>query len=55
MLKIIRDLLVHNRGFAAGVFLLGFVLIIAALSFVSPYNPLDSYVVAPDIDRKSVV
>jgi peptide/nickel transport system permease protein len=49
MLKIIRDLLLHNWGFAAGVFLLGFVLIIAALSFVSPYNPLDSYVVAPDM------
>lgn len=49
MLKILRDLLRHNRGFAAGVFLLGFVLSIAALSFVSPYNPLDSYVVPPDM------
>jgi peptide/nickel transport system permease protein len=49
MLKILRDLLKHNRGFAAGVSLLGFVLLIAALSFVSPYNPLDSYVVPPDM------
>ena len=49
LLKTIRDLLVHNRGFSVGVFLLGFVLIIAALSFVSPYNPLDSYLVPPDM------
>jgi peptide/nickel transport system permease protein len=47
--KTLRDLLRHHRGFAAGAFLLGFVLIIAALSFVSPYSPLDSYVVAPDL------
>ena len=49
MWKIIRDLLRYNRGFAAGVGLLGFVLLIAASSLVSPYSPLDSYVVAPDM------
>jgi len=49
MWQIIRDLLRHNRGFAAGVALLAFVVAFAALSFVSPYNPLDSYVVAPDM------
>src|SRR5450432_1445344 len=49
MWKIVRDLLRHNRGFLAGACLLGFVLAVAALSFVSPYSPLDSYVVAPDL------
>ncbi len=45
----LRDLLRHNRGFATGVVLLGFVFLIAAASFVSPYSPLDSYVVPPDM------
>lgn len=49
MLTIIRDLLKHNRGFAVGVSLLGIVLAVAAASFVSPYNPLDSFVVPPDM------
>ena len=49
MWLILRDLLRHNRGFAAGVCLLGFVLLIAALSFVSPYSPIDSFVVPPDM------
>jgi len=49
MWTVVRDLLRHNGGFAWGVFLLGFVLLIAVLSFVSPYNPLDSYVVPPDM------
>jgi peptide/nickel transport system permease protein len=49
MWTILRDLLRHNRGFFAGTCLLGFVLAIAALSFVSPYSPLDSYVVVPDL------
>ena len=49
MWKIARDLLRHNRGFLAGACLIGFVLVISALSFVSPYSPLDSYVVAPDL------
>ena len=45
MWQILRDLLRHNRGFAAGVCLLAFVLVIASLSFVSPHSPLDSFVV----------
>jgi peptide/nickel transport system permease protein len=49
MWRIVRDLLRFNRGFAAGVVLLGFVLAFAALSFVSPYSPLDSFVVPPDL------
>ena len=46
---IFRDLFRYNRGFAAGVVLLSFVLAIALLSFVSPYSPLDSFVVPPDL------
>ena len=49
MLTILRDLLRHNRGFAVGAGLLGVVLVIAAVSWFSPYSPLDSYVVAPDL------
>jgi peptide/nickel transport system permease protein len=49
MWTIFRDLLRHNRGFAVGVALLSFVLLFALLSFVSPYSPLDSYVVPPDL------
>ena len=47
--RIFRDLFRYNRGFAAGVVLLSFVLAIALLSFVSPYSPLDSFVVPPDL------
>ncbi len=49
MWTIFRDLLRHNRGFAVGVVLLGLVLLVAAASFISPYSPLDSYVVPPDM------
>ncbi len=49
MWRIFRDLLRHNREFAGGVFLLTIVLLFAALSWVSPYSPLDSYVVPPDM------
>ncbi|MEO5671879.1 MAG: ABC transporter permease [Ramlibacter sp.] len=49
MWKIFRDLFRYNRGFAAGVCLLSFVVLFAAMSFVSPYSPLDSFVVPPDI------
>ena len=47
--RIFRDLFRYNRGFAVGVVLLAFVLAIALLSFVSPYSPLDSFVVPPDL------
>ncbi len=49
MWKIFRDLFRYNRGFAAGVCLLSFVVMFAAMSFASPYSPLDSFVVPPDI------
>jgi peptide/nickel transport system permease protein len=47
--KILRDLLRYNWEFTAGVVLLAGVSIVALLSFVSPYPPLDVYVVAPDL------
>jgi peptide/nickel transport system permease protein len=49
MASVLRDLFRYNREFAIGVILLGFVLVIACLSFVSPYPPNDSYVVPPDL------
>jgi peptide/nickel transport system permease protein len=49
MLRILRDLFRHNREFAVGVALLAAVLWIAAMSFVSPYPPNDSFVVSPDL------
>ena len=49
MLKILRDLLRHNREFAAGVALLSVVILVAAASFFSPYPAADSFVVPPDL------
>lgn len=49
MLKIFRDLIRYNWEFGAGGLLLLLVLVIAGLSFFSPYPPLDVYVVAPDM------
>jgi peptide/nickel transport system permease protein len=49
MARVLRDLFRYNREFAIGVILLAFVLVIACLSFVSPYPPNDSYVVPPDL------
>jgi len=49
VLKILRDLLRYNREFAAGLALLGFVILVAAASFFSPYPAADSYVVPPDL------
>ena len=49
MLKVVRDLLRHNREFAIGVALLAIVIAVAATSLLSPYPPEDSYVVPPDI------
>ncbi len=51
--RVLRDLFRYNREFAAGVILLGFVLVIACLSFVSPYPPNDSFVVPPDMPPSS--
>jgi peptide/nickel transport system permease protein len=49
MLRVFRDLFRYNRAFAIGAALFVFVLIIATMSFVSPYPPNDSFVVAPDL------
>ena len=49
MWKTLRDLLRYNREFAVGMFLLSFVVLFALLSLVSPYSPLDSFVVPPDL------
>jgi peptide/nickel transport system permease protein len=49
MLTILRDLLRYNREFACGAALLAFVLIIALMSFFSPYPPADVYLVPPDV------
>ena len=49
MLRIVRDLLRTNWEFAAGTLLLLGVLVLALLSFLSPYSPIDVYVVPPDM------
>jgi peptide/nickel transport system permease protein len=49
VLKIVRDLLRYNREFALGAILILFVFGFAVASLFSPYPPLDSYVVAPDV------
>src|SRR5262245_62270986 len=49
MLATLRDLLVYNPEFRIGAILLGLVAGMAALSLVSPYAPLDTFVVAPDL------
>jgi peptide/nickel transport system permease protein len=48
-LAVLRDLVRYNIEFAAGLILVGLVVVMALLSFVSPYPPLDVYVVAPDV------
>jgi len=48
-LAVFRDLIRYNLEFAAGLILVGLVVVMALLSFVSPYPPLDVYVVAPDV------
>ena len=49
MLTTARDLFRYNREFRVGILLTGFILVFAALSFVSPYPPQDSFVVPPDV------
>jgi peptide/nickel transport system permease protein len=46
---VLRDLIRYNIEFAAGLVLVGIVVIVALLSFVSPYPPLDVYIVPPDL------
>ena len=49
MLTTLRDLLRYNVEFRIGAILVGMVAVMAALSFVSPYSPIDTFVVAPDL------
>src|SRR6185436_1089764 len=49
MLPILRDLLRYRMEFRLGVILTGFIVVFAALSFVSPYPPQDQYMVPPDV------
>ena len=49
MLATLRDLLVYNPEFRIGAILVGLVAGMAALSLASPYAPLDTFVVAPDM------
>ena len=48
LLAVLRDLLRYNWQFAVGALLMAVIVGMAALSAVSPYNPLDTYVVALD-------
>lgn len=49
MLAILRDLLRYNLEFRIGLVLVSIVVVMAGLSFVSPYPPGDVYVVPPDV------
>lgn len=49
MLKTLRDLFRYNREFTVGLVLIGLILLIAACSFFSPYDPRDVYLVPPDV------
>ena len=49
MLTTLRDLLRYNAEFRIGAVLVGLVATMAGLSFVSPYSPIDTFVVAPDL------
>jgi peptide/nickel transport system permease protein len=49
MLATLRDLFLYNPEFRIGAILLGLVAGMAALSLASPYAPLDTFVVAPDL------
>ncbi|MGL4324362.1 MAG: ABC transporter permease [Beijerinckiaceae bacterium] len=49
MLAIIKDLLKYNIEFRIGAFMILIVVVMAGLSFVSPYAPDLTYIVAPDV------
>jgi peptide/nickel transport system permease protein len=49
MFAILRDLLRYRAEFRLGAVLTGFIVIFAALSFVSPYPPQDQFVAPPDV------
>lgn len=49
MLAILRDLIRYNLEFRIGLVLVSIVVVMAGLSFVSPYPPGEVYVVPPDV------
>lgn len=49
MLAILRDLIRYNLEFRIGLVLVAIVLVMAGLSFFSPYPPGDVYVLPPDL------
>ncbi|HEX2335850.1 MAG TPA: ABC transporter permease [Hyphomicrobiaceae bacterium] len=49
MLTTLRDLLRYNVEFRIGAILVGLVAGMSALSLFSPYSPIDTFVVAPDM------
>jgi peptide/nickel transport system permease protein len=49
MLTTLRDLLRYNVEFRIGAFLVGLVAGMSVLSFFSPYSPIDTFVVVPDM------
>jgi peptide/nickel transport system permease protein len=49
MFSVLRDLFKYNIEFRIGLVLVSIVLVLAALSFVSPYPPANVYVVPPDV------
>lgn len=53
MLVILRDLVRYNLEFRIGLVLVAVVLVMAGLSFVSPYPPGEVYVVPPDVPPSS--
>ena len=48
MVRTVRDLFRYNREFALGTLLTCLVVLFAALSILSPYSPLDTFVLPPD-------
>lgn len=49
MISVVRDLFRYNGEFAIGTVIMTVVLAISLASFFSPYQPIDSYVVAMDM------
>ena len=49
MLVVLRDLFRYNVEFRIGLLMTTLVVAMASLSFVSPYPPLDQFVVMPDV------
>ena len=54
MLTTLRDLLRYNAQFRIGAILVGLVAVMAGLSLVSPYSPIDTFVVPPDMPPSPV-